>query len=79
MLRTALRRRSEQAWSKPSATLCGSLLSAARGGQLDEHLQDEWYQMTHSATEYKFVIRHVFEIKGQPELAAFDRLKFEGP
>jgi len=50
----------------------------AQSGQLDKHLRDEWDRMTHSAAEYKFVIRHVFEIKGQPALAAFDRLKFEG-
>ncbi len=50
---------------------------AARNGQLDAHLREEWNHMKDPATEYKFVIRHVLEIKGQPALAAFDRLKFE--
>ena len=48
-------------------------------GGLDGHLRQEWDRMIDPKTEYKFVIRHVFEIKSQSKLAAFDRLKFEGP
>jgi uncharacterized protein (TIGR02646 family) len=50
---------------------------AARGGKLDKSLREEWERMIEPTTAYKFVIRHVFESHGAPELAAWDRARFE--
>lgn len=47
------------------------------GGCLDDQLREEWRRLVDPATEYKFVIRHVFEIRGAPELAAKDRANFK--
>ncbi len=49
---------------------------ARRRGRLDRPLREEWDYLTDPRTEYKFVIRHVFEIRGAPELAEKDRLGF---
>lgn len=49
----------------------------ARAENADDLLQAEWDHMTAPTTEYKFVIRHVLETHGAPELAAVDRAKFE--
>jgi len=46
-----------------------------QGGH-DAGLMDEWFHLIDPRTEYKFVIRHVFEIRGQHQLAAKDRLGF---
>jgi uncharacterized protein (TIGR02646 family) len=45
-------------------------------GCLDDPLREEWHRLIDPATEYKFVIRHVFEIRGEPELAEKDRSRF---
>ena len=47
-----------------------------RGGQLDAILNEEWNDLINPAAEYKFVIRHIFETKGEPRLAARDRVGF---
>jgi uncharacterized protein (TIGR02646 family) len=50
---------------------------AARSRKLDKPLREEWERMIEPTTPYKFVIRHVFETHGAPELAALDRAAFE--
>ena len=50
-------------------------LSSAGGG-LDQLLQEEWSLLSDPRAEYKFVIRHVFETRGEPRLAAKDRANF---
>jgi uncharacterized protein (TIGR02646 family) len=45
-------------------------------GCLDQPLVEEWNRLIDPAAEYKFVIRHVFEIRGEPELAEKDRSRF---
>jgi hypothetical protein len=47
-----------------------------RRGRLDRLLQEEWKLLTDPRTEHKFVIRHVFETRGEPRLAARDRANF---
>jgi uncharacterized protein (TIGR02646 family) len=47
-----------------------------RSGRLDRPLREEWDHLMDPRTEYKFVIRHVFETRGAHELAAKDRLSF---
>jgi hypothetical protein len=47
-----------------------------QGGH-DGRLLDEWHRLIHPGTEYKFVIRHVFELRGDPRLAKKDRLDFK--
>jgi uncharacterized protein (TIGR02646 family) len=47
-----------------------------QGGD-DGRLLDEWYRLIHPKTEYKFVIRHVFELRGDPRLAVKDRVDFK--
>ena len=42
-------------------------------GGHDSALMDEWFHLIDPRTEYKFVIRHVFETRGAPQLAAKDR------
>lgn len=49
---------------------------SGRNGQLDDHLRQEWDRMIDPATQYKFVIRHVLDTHGAPELAALDRTEF---
>lgn len=49
--------------------------SGQQGGH-DSHLMDEWFHLIDPRTEYKFVIRHVFETRGAPQLAAKDRSGF---
>jgi uncharacterized protein (TIGR02646 family) len=49
-----------------------------RGGELDARLRREWEHLKNPATEYKFVIRHVFQTRGEPRLAAADRTIFVG-
>ena len=49
-----------------------------RGGRLDRLLQEEWDRLIDPRTEYKFVIRHVFETRGEPRLAERDRFNFAG-
>jgi uncharacterized protein (TIGR02646 family) len=44
--------------------------------RLDRLLQEEWKLLTNPRTEHKFVIRHVFETRGEPRLAARDRANF---
>jgi uncharacterized protein (TIGR02646 family) len=50
-------------------------------GCLDDPLRKEWWRLIDPRTEYKFVIRHVFETRGEPELAQRDRAGFarQGP
>jgi uncharacterized protein (TIGR02646 family) len=45
-------------------------------GCLDDPLREEWRRLIDPRTEYKFVIRHVFETRGEPELAERDRAGF---
>ncbi len=45
-------------------------------GCLDDRLREEWRRLIDPRTEYKFVIRHVFETRGEPELAEQDRRGF---
>ncbi|MEO8098355.1 MAG: HNH endonuclease [Acidobacteriota bacterium] len=52
-------------------------VSALGGGPLDRKLRDEWAELSNPHSEYKFVIRHVLEIKGEPRLASYDRVQFE--
>jgi hypothetical protein len=49
---------------------------AARGGQPDELLREEWNEMIDPVRPYKLVIRQVLEIQGQPGLAVRDRAEF---
>jgi hypothetical protein len=51
---------------------------AASGRTFDAALRDEWERLSHPAAEFKFVIRHVLETRGEPRLAAWDRRRFEG-
>ena len=44
---------------------------------LDGRLQKEWEHLVNPSTEYKFVIRHVLRIRGLPQLADYDRVRFE--
>ena len=44
--------------------------------QFNAMLQAEWEWLSHPSTEYKFVLRHVLETRGQHELAEFDRARF---
>jgi len=48
-------------------------------GVLDARLRKEWDRLTKPTTPYKFVIRHVFTIRGEPRLAAWDRARFDTP
>jgi uncharacterized protein (TIGR02646 family) len=48
-----------------------------RRGRLDRHLREEWDHLLDPRTEYKFVIRHVFETRGDPRLAELDRSRFQ--
>jgi uncharacterized protein (TIGR02646 family) len=50
-------------------------LSHLEGG-FDRLLREEWDRLIDPRTEYKFVIRHVFETRRQPRLAEWDRAKF---
>jgi uncharacterized protein (TIGR02646 family) len=50
--------------------------SGLHGGH-DSALMDEWFYLIDPHTEYKFVIRHVFETRGAPQLAAKDRACFQ--
>ena len=45
-------------------------------GGIGAPLRKEWNHLIDPRTEYKFVIRHVFEIREQPRLAAKDRASF---
>jgi hypothetical protein len=38
----------------------------------------EWEELSSPRLEYKFVLRHVLETRGQHELAEFDRMRFTG-
>jgi uncharacterized protein (TIGR02646 family) len=38
----------------------------------------EWAELSNPSLEYKFVLRHVLETRGQHELAEFDRMRFTG-
>jgi uncharacterized protein (TIGR02646 family) len=41
-----------------------------------EPASPEWEELSSPSLEYKFVLRHVLEIRGQSELAQFDRVRF---
>jgi uncharacterized protein (TIGR02646 family) len=45
-------------------------------GGFDRPLRDEWDRLIDPRTEYKLVIRHVFETRGEPRLAERDRVGF---
>jgi hypothetical protein len=49
---------------------------AERHGKLESRLRIEWERLTAPTTPYKFVIRHVFTIRGEPRLASWDRSRF---
>jgi len=49
---------------------------AEQGAVLDRRLEKEWNRLIHPSTEYKFVIRHIFETRGEPRLAEHDRRGF---
>ena len=51
-------------------------LTAANGES--DILQREWEHLSHPATEYKFVLRHVLRLRGQTELCFRDMERFEG-
>jgi uncharacterized protein (TIGR02646 family) len=48
-----------------------------RQGRADAPLLEEWRSLIDPRTEYKFVIRHVFEIRGESRLAEEDRIAFK--
>ncbi|MEP6962945.1 MAG: hypothetical protein ABI995_12760 [Acidobacteriota bacterium] len=48
-----------------------------KGRPLDLRLERERKALFHPGAEHKFVIRHVFELKGEPRLAAYDRQEFD--
>ena len=52
-------------------------MSAA--GHLSAALRAEWEDLYDPRMEYKFVLRHVLETRGQHELAEFDRIRFRVP
>jgi len=47
-------------------------------GGLSDRLAQEWEDLSHPETEYKFVLRHVLETCGQRGLAELDRARFQG-
>jgi hypothetical protein len=47
-------------------------------GHLSDPLRAEWEDLSDPRMEYKFVLRHVLETRGQHELAEFDRMRFTG-
>lgn len=48
-----------------------------KGKPLDAKLKREWDALVNPKTEHKFVIRHVFETRGEPRLAEYDRAVFK--
>jgi hypothetical protein len=51
---------------------------ASKGGALGPALREEWERLSNPTTEFKFVVRHVLETRGEPRLAAWDRRRFAG-
>jgi len=49
------------------------------GSGASDILQSEWEYLSHPATEYKFVLRHVLRLRGQTELCSQDMERFESP
>jgi len=54
----------------------GRWLELASGGKHLATLRAEWESLTNPGAEYKFVLRHMLEIRGQHELAEIDRARF---
>jgi uncharacterized protein (TIGR02646 family) len=52
------------------------LLQVAAHG-LNPVLREDWESMSHPGREYKFVLRHTLQLHGQPQLAEFDRQRFQ--
>ena len=52
------------------------LLQVSSAGRLDDALREEWDALSSPRMEYKLVLRHVLETRGQHELAEFDRARF---
>jgi uncharacterized protein (TIGR02646 family) len=55
----------------------GRWLNSLSSSGLSEPLREEWEFLSDPTAEYKFVIRHVLEIRGYHELSAYDRRRFE--
>ncbi|MGO9262796.1 MAG: retron system putative HNH endonuclease [Bryobacteraceae bacterium] len=45
-------------------------------GSLSDPLREEWECLSHPAIEYKLVIRHALDRRGQTQLSAHDRTRF---
>lgn len=52
------------------------LLQVSDAGRPDDALREEWDALSSPRMEYKLVLRHVLETRGQHELAEFDRARF---
>ena len=47
--------------------------------RLSGSLKEEWDYLSNPKTQFKLVVRHTLEMRGQPDLAQIDRQRFEAP
>jgi len=52
------------------------LNQTAQADRITKELREEWDALSHPGMEYKFVVRHALELRGQHVLAEYDRTRF---